>query len=569
MSSTINLARIREDQAYKSELRLRAQTDLFWLCVELLHYDKLTESDHRAVTNHYVQKDPRKPVEEQDVLKNRLHLDPRGTFKSTINMGDTVQWIIGFPESAGLLLSGSGKLTNGFASEVTQHFVLPKFASGSAFQELFPEFTITPSEVRVGCYCAPKRKTNRKEDTLMSSSVESSLSGWHFDWLKEDDIVDNRNSETPSGIEKVKKNRHINRKMLMPWGYRDTAGTRYDPFDAYGEDIEKAKPGKVKILCRPALTLKPESDYVAEYGRRLSPQAFPDEDECTLTFPDLLSYEFLADAYHDDYPSFMTQYMNDAHGGKDITFDIETINASLIDEHRLPVQGPAQIVWRFGSSADASTRYAGAAVGRISNGRMFILEVVRGIFTPTMQAREVVDLAKKHDTRQVTIIDSPGARHIEQTIHNVALEMGYKLLLRWVEHEDDAAVRNDRMKAVEPVLSGGRLFFSESINCMVALRRQFSNFGMVEENEIVEVIGRVCESLPKSIKHPDADAEEDEQDQEMQREMERDAHNRTFGLGIHGAAVTKPAQWFEEPEEVYLPQTNSYGLEDVMPGLSG
>jgi hypothetical protein len=564
MPATINLARIREDRAYKDELRLRAQTDLFWLAYELLHYDKISESVHREVTNHYVQKDPRIPIEEQDSLKNRLHLDPRGTFKSTINMADTVQIIICFPDSAILLLSGSLKLTNGFASEVTQHFVLPKNASGGAFHELFPEFLITPNEVRVGSYCAPKRHTRRKEDTLMSSSIEASLSGWHFDWLKEDDIVDNRNSETASGIEKVKKNRHINRKMLMPWGYRDTAGTRYDPFDAYGEDIEKARPGKIKILNRPALKIIKGSTYDVEFGMRLSPERFPDQKECVLTFPELLSYEFLLESYSDDYASFMTQYMNDAHGGKDITFELEDIVRSTIEDDASPVHGSAKIVWRFGSTVEASMRYAGAAVGRESNGRMFIIDLVRGIFNPSTQARRVVELAKKHDTRSVTIIDVPGARHIEHHIHNVALEMGYKLMLRWVEFDVDAAARDQRLKSVEPLLSSGRLRLNDSISCMTDLVRQFTNYGMVEENELVEVIARVCETMPKSVAHPDATDDEDEQ---MEIQRERDMHNRVYGLGRYAEPETPIAPIEVEPD--YVPQTNSYGLDDVMPGLSG
>jgi hypothetical protein len=569
MPATINLARIREDQAYKAELRLRAQTDLFWLAHELLHYDKISETYHREVTRHYVQKDPRIPVEEQDTLKNRLHLDPRGTFKSTINMADTVQWIICFPESAGLLLSGSLKLTNGFAAEVTGHFTLPKNASGGAFMELFPEFRITPSEVRVGCYRAPHRQTNRKEDTLMSSSIEASLSGWHFDWLKEDDIVDNRNSETASGIEKVKKNRHINRKMLMPWGYRDTAGTRYDPFDAYGEDIDKARPGKIKILNRPALKIVKGSAYYEKYGARLSADAFPEPDDCVLTFPELLSYDYLREAYDEDYSSFMTQYMNDAHGGKEIIFDPEHLAAAWNEETTDPVQGPALICWRFGSINDPAMKYSGAAVGRQSNGRMFIIDAVRGIFNPSTQARRVVELAKKHDARQVMIVDSPGARHVEHHIHNVALELGWKLLLRWQLFDQDAGARDLRLKSIEPLIADGRLRFSEGIGPQMDLTRQFSNFGMVEENELVEVIARVCDSLPKSIKHPDAPDDDDEAEE---LERARDMHDRVYGLGRHAAAAN-PAPTFEEMEaaelETYALPTNPYGLEDIMPGLSG
>lgn len=563
MSATINLARVREDRAYRDELRLRAQTDLFWLCYELLGYNKLTETDHRAVTDHYVQKDPRKPIEEQDTIKNRLHLDPRGTYKSTINMGDCVQWIIGFPENSGLLLSGSLKLAQAFVGEVTQHFTKPKGVSGSEFQELFPEFCIPPSAVRIGGYCAPHRKTGRKDDTLMSGSMEAALSGWHFEWFKEDDIVDNRNSETPSGIEKTKKNRHINRKMLMPGGYRDTAGTRYDPFDAYGDDIAKARPGKIKILCRPALTLLS--------GERVTSDQFPQPDECVLTFPNLLSHEFLQESWEDDYSSFMTQYMNDAFGGKEVIFPIEEMSAAMVDEEDDPVEGAAQIVWRFSKMGDASMKYAGAAVGRKAFGAMFIIDALRGIYNPSTQARKVVELAKKHDVRTVQIVDSPGARHVEHHIHNYALEVGYKVALKWIDYDQDDASRDLRLKTIQPLIATNRVRFSESIGCMSDLMRQFTNFGMVEENEIVECVARVCEALPKSIKRADT---EDEEDEEFERSRERDMRDRVYGLGRYAEQdrVDERAReiaWAEQAELEPTLQTNPYGLEDIMPGLSG
>jgi predicted phage terminase large subunit-like protein len=558
MSATINLARVREDRGYRDELRLRAQTDLFWLCYELLGYNKLTEADHRAVTNHYVQKDPRKPIFEQDTIKNRLHLDPRGTFKSTINMGDCVQWVIGFPENSGLLLSGALKLAQAFVGEVTQHFVKARGSSGSAFQELFPEFCIVPSEVRVGSYRAPHRQTARKDDTIMSGSMESAMSGWHFEWMKEDDIVDNRNAETPQGIEKTKKNRHINRKMLMPGGFRDTAGTRYDPFDAYGDDIAKARPGKIKILCRPALTLVS--------GERLTADAFPEEDECELTFPTLLSYEFLKESYEDDYSSFMTQYMNDAYGGKTVMFTSEAIAAATIDGESSPVQGAAHITWRFSYSGNPAMKYAGAAVGRMQMGRMFILEVVRGIWPPSVQARKVIELARKHDTRTVQIVSTPGSRHMEQHIHNAAIEAGYKVMLRWIPCDQDDGDRDLRLKSLEPMIATGRVYFSDEIAYMTDLIRQFTNFGMVEQNEIVECIARVCEALPRSI---GVAPEEEDEDEQMELERQRDMHDRVYGVGRYAAPEAIAADVEEEVEEEYVLPTNPYALEDIMPGLRG
>jgi hypothetical protein len=525
-----------------------------FLARELLGYSLVSEKYHRVVAEHYVQKDPDLPIADQNPFKSRLHLDPRGTFKSTMNMADTVQWIICFPDIAILLLSASSALTKGFVSEVSRHFILPKGATPSLFQELFPEYTITPKQALAGSYTAPCRATGRKEETLMASSIESSLSGWHFDVLKEDDIVDNRNSETPAGIAKVKKNRHINRKMLMPWGYRDTAGTRYDPFDAYGDEIANTEPAKLKMLIRPALRLLD--------GTRLTPMRFPEPEEMELVFPELLSYDFLRNDYLADYQAFQTQYMNDAHGGRDIVFDPEDMRHAWVSEDEIAPTGDAHIAWRFVCKSKDGMRYAGAAVGRVDRGRTFIIDTERGIFPPTTLANRVVELAKKHYVHHVSIEMTPGAQYMQRHIENAMVAKRWEVQIAWLEHEQDDGARDLRMKSLEPLVSGRRLFFARELPHARDLMRQFGNYGMVEDTELVDTVARVCEEMPGSI----ALAQSEQADEFALQEMvERDRYNRVYGFG-HG-----PSLQADFEDELPEAQTDCYEPQategEICPGL--
>jgi len=120
---------------------------------------------------------------------------------------------------------------------------------------LFPEYVITKMPKK-GWFVTPARKKYRRDATLMGTSIESSLSGWHFDVIKLEDIQDNRNSQTSYGINKVKTNMFINLKMLMSWGYREMTGTRYGPMDVYGLVIERLNPEVGKVMWKPAMKVK-------------------------------------------------------------------------------------------------------------------------------------------------------------------------------------------------------------------------------------------------------------------------------------------------------------------------
>ncbi len=556
----INCARIRDDAQYRAELRFRAQTDLLWLAKELLGYDLVSEEYHREVAEFYVQKDPRKPIQTQDKVKRRLEMDPRGTFKSTLNMADTIQWMICFPDCAILLLSASTPLTKGFVAEVTRHFTLGRGATPSVFQELFPEYTIPPSAVKVGSYCVPSRTTGRKEDTLMSSSIESSLSGWHYDVLKEDDIVDNRNSQTPQGIATVKRNRHINKKMLMPWGYRDTIGTRYDAFDAYGDDMATAKPGDLKVLVRPAFRILPGSVYAQEFGPRLSPDRFPEREDIQLLFPSLLSFEYLSSEYEADYSSFMTQYMNDAFGGREVVFDTSRLKEAVLPDSVMPVTGEARIAWRFACPSQPGMQYAGASVGRLQNGRAFIVDNVRGIFTPSSLASRIVQLAKKHYTHRVRVEETPGSSHLERHIENAMVEQSWEVEMEWLPFEPDEGARDLRLRAIEPLLTGRRLLFSSELPHLRELQQQFTAYGMVEGTELIDTVGRVCDCMETSISLASSKQASDERLAEM---IERDRYERLYGMG-HRVMETSEMEVVEVEEETFDWPEQS---DEIAPGL--
>ena len=74
--------RISSDQQYRDEIRHRCLTDHFFLA-ELIGFSKFNRRVHQPAVDLYFPKNKNLPIEDQDPIKYRLHLDPRGTFKTT------------------------------------------------------------------------------------------------------------------------------------------------------------------------------------------------------------------------------------------------------------------------------------------------------------------------------------------------------------------------------------------------------------------------------------------------------------------------------------------------------
>src|ERR1700677_1026627 len=117
--------RLIDDVAYREEDRFRFHTDGFF-AARLLGYNKFVERIHRPVADLYVAKKPGLPLEEQDVIKNRLHIDPRITYKTTYGIVDSTQWITVDPDVTILNETATKPLSKALTDTTTERaFYLP------------------------------------------------------------------------------------------------------------------------------------------------------------------------------------------------------------------------------------------------------------------------------------------------------------------------------------------------------------------------------------------------------------------------------------------------------------
>jgi hypothetical protein len=219
------------------------------------------------------------------------------------------------------------------------------------------------------------------------------------------------------------------------------------------------------------------------------------------------------------------------------------------------------IAGRFAYEAKPQLKYAGFAVGQLDGMRVFVLDVLRGSFRPSVIAHELAHLAKTHGVNALDIEETPGSRYYEQSIKDYAATMGHRLTVNWLEFQEDDTVRALRVKNTEPLVNSKRILFSMGIRCMAELNNQFGNFGMIDEQEIPDAVSRLAERLPKSILVTD---QTEAAKAAWKSAQEQDQCDRVYGLGQYAIP-----QGVVEVETPYEPPKNSLGLEDIMPGLNG
>lgn len=538
-------------------MRRRCQTDLLFLTRDVLGYTKVTAETHQEVADFFVQKNPDLPIEEQDTVKIRLLMMPRLTFKSSFNIADTVQWMLCFPNVAVMVITASNSpdspLADAFVAEVADHFVRLPGSESKLLHLLFPEYVMAKAPSK-GAFISPARTVFRRDPTVRGLSIESSLSGWHPDVIKGEDVQDNRNSQTVFSLKKVAGNLGTNLKMLPEWGYFDMTGTRYGPADVYSRYIElMEKGGRRKMLWKQAMTVKEESAHI-DFDDR-------EEDDWILNFPTLLPYQFLMDVKDEDESSFWTQYMNVAEGDVKPVFPLEKLVEATLPEETMPLSGETCIAWRMPLGEG---KHAAGAVGTLDGGRLYIQEVERGIYTTSRLAKRMVGMAKRWGAARIKIEETPGARFAEAAIRNEGKRQKWPVWIQWLDFEQEDRVRDERIKSCEPHLMGARLFFSDGIAKLTAVRRQLYHYGMVQDNEVPDVVARVCELLPHSLALYEGE-NADDLDDELR--LRQDMHDRVYNRGEYAGLPVETAPIFGDDDEPF--PGNDFGLPEDMPGLNG
>jgi hypothetical protein len=558
----VDRERIKSDAAYREDVRHRFLGDHFF-AARVLGFDDFNERAHRKAVNLYFPKNPKLPMHAQHAKKKRLHLDPRGTFKTTLKRVDRIQWIAAFPEDVTILIeSATQPLADKVAKLTGRAFWQPMGRPPTDFQVMFPELAMEKEpEGNWDTFNRRPSGAGDLDNTVAFTSPKSTQSGWHPFVKEPDDVEDSNNSgigvnqDVRQGvIDKCDQNENL----LRPGGFSNICGTRYHPFDYYGKCIElaEANPYNWEVLIRCSVTAKD--------GTRLVPGEFPAKEDLIFEFPEtMLPYNELREKFHKNYESFMCQQQNDPQGGNIPTFDEKLYTSCEAEPERIPSYGGETFTcWRLPFRDKLELE---GACARVIDGRVYVIDCWRGNYIPSRRAERMVAEHKKHQADAMMIIAVPGSEHMAAEIRNEAARRNVSLRIHWVEWEENEDRHRAEIQQLEPMMKVGRINFSTMMTKGQDCRKQFIHFGLVDEDGIIECVAKFSDLVPMSQLRANMLDEEIE----WQRRTRDDAMLNSFLRQQNMPKVDEMAKQRVDSHLKAMSEVSHYRMPPLPGGLDG
>lgn len=478
-------------EAYQARRR-QCQTDLKFLSTEIFHRD-FFEATHRPVIDFFLKKTPFAPAFQQgstytlaefqaaianlETLERRkgILLYPRGNFKSSFDADDICQYIICYPDIRILIMVGESSLGEAFVPEIKERFVLQEKAIPTEFQLLFPEFVIDieADKDRGGAqeYWCPARRIKQVAPTLGSISILGSSSGHHCDVFKCDDVVtDTTPIETSMSRNKLVRKFVTTANLLDPHGVLELIGTRYHEEDLY--DHVRTILKNCRYLCGSSWTALPHARH-----KKLKELT---EGDVVLLFPERQGFAFLREKLLLDEDTFCLQQLNDPKKvGLSVKFRIEDLRAATT---RIP-QNPSFRRYNFWDVATTNSEGSDYTAGGcllvdttkwIAYLHHFIMEK----YTPSELAYQIAKMAKETNPERVMFerYTATNACWLEQEVRKIGVSWGYEIPIHTIKVDKTKGAKGPRICGLEPLIRGGRLFFSNLLPNLDSLFKQFTDF---------------------------------------------------------------------------------------------
>lgn len=554
----------------------RGQTNLFWLCtVPLAEPLDLLENEnslHRMICgDFFIKKDPyieartwKEAVSKQSTIKNRMLLYPRGTFKSSIDRIDVVQWIICFQNIRVLVMTAEETLAESFVKDIRKHFLIPENNRLTQFQMLYFQHCW---EGRVkgatNEFTTKARTQEQPEPTVLALSLGMSTAGKHFDVGKYDDCVSETNSGPRASVEArktVSDDLKLKRYLIDGYGYRDYVGTIYDPEDAYAI-LQRTIP-ELHVYKRPAMWLKSSA--------RTKPRQELTENDWDLLFPydsqgvERLTYKFLKSEQDIDEYLFSCQYLLEPLSARTVRFTEQLLRSHITQSEGLPQPGTYRSfsAWDLAYSIEAGRDYSVGTVGWFGiagpqAGRVFIVDIVRGRFSKSELAFQIAEQAAKWNVERIGIENSPGAQFLDTDIRLQLIRAQYSNCpIDYFPIDNHKGAKNARAETLETLLVAHRLWLASDIGPVLEeVITEFVHFkpALKRKDDCVDSIAHLVRYLPTNVESLQTQAQNeavfDVMKQKQLREYlyDKDLHTTWRDAANPPQAAPMPLDWEGAP----------------------
>lgn len=459
---------------------------------------------HQQVCDVYGRVDPSKPFNLQETPKNILILDPRGEFKTSISIGKMLQNWINFPEIAILRMSGVEDLVERAVRETKDHLL-----TNSILRELYrehvpwddkkngpraPERFGTQGEITT-----PMRKVPRREPTISISTLASRKAGSHYEWMCGDDLVNEKNYQTRELLQQTIDDFDLARNLMNPGGVRELDGTPYDWSDLYGHITEKENERRQKGLAplwkihrRPIWT--DDFEFATRNGFFI-PQDYKPGD-LILLHPERWGLKELAEIQADNPYFFNCQRLMNPMPVAADSFPMNELIRKTVKRDKYPDTGMLNIYmgWKFDFIDPEAEPAVGVVGGWDSKGRLFIIDLVMGIFKPSQLIDLMVNFWQKWPISRMVLADNKKERMLEPGLMSRLRQLRLSFPIDWVkfggqEQNDDGMIAHTL--ALEPLLRENQLWFHADLPHLTNLYLQFSRFPKFKMRGIPFAISRL------------------------------------------------------------------------------
>lgn len=551
-------------------LRSKARRDLFWLG-RMLGKD-LYYNIHKIVCDQFVQKNfqgmyfpkytlgdfhgmiglQERFANDGTPCREAMILDFRGAYKSTLDGIDSVQWLINAPDIRIMIITGENSLAVTFLQEIKSYFGVKEGAEPSAFNLLFPEYVISGVAVEsTRPLICPAKILQQKGKSLWVNSIVASLSGWHPDIKKGDDIVTDENSNTRDTRVKLKRKYDGTKNTVPAYGFSEHIGTRYFTDDWYGmrmmPDKKTGKISPIKYFCRGAWVVKPEYRNERQFPlKSLTPEMV------TLTAPQIASWDHLQSLLADDERGFRNQQLNEPTDEAADSPWINHFTESILRNHCYPKEaapkvGDIYITWDWALSARKTSDYSVGVAAIVyqnvkSEYALCILEIIFDKWKDDELVHHIIAFHKRWNPKRIVIENSNGGDLLKTAIQNKAAKLGVpeimsQGLIYWKPVDTTRDAKRNRINSLQLLLSDDRLHFVNGLWLDKTFEQLINYTGekstAYRKDDIPDALTFLIDCLPKSATVSDADPSEIEKEMERmaQEEANRAFYQRYFGGG--------------------------------------
>ena len=522
--------------------RQEARTNLLYLCNQVLGYQDVSRKVHGEIIDHLqhfvggeetvdgLGKPHYKPFKtcwELSGPRNQLILFPRGHLKTTIiTLAHTIQWILNYPDIRILISTATGDQVKKMMGEIKSHFQY-----NNTFRWMFPDYC--PAAKKAADwgsqeeFTVSNRKLHRKEPTVSTCSVGKVIAGAHYEVIKNSDLVDKENVKTPNQIADVVShfgylNPLLERSEVAPYhGWTDVEGTRYDFGDLYGR-LEGS--GTYHVLVRP------RSDQDSVWPSRFPPS------ELTRIEKEVGPYIFSCQYKNKPIPP---------EGGlcdaKDIVFLSRQILSDLMPRLRLHCTVDLHGL----EPAKNDNDYTVLNVhGFDRDGRLYILDVRRGRFTPSDFVWQWFDIMQRYPHLVDFKVEKVILWSALKATLQATMEKRQKFACIVEIKRDTHTSKQQRIRGLQAWFKSGRIRFADDLSCKTDLILEVMQFPSQSSGVHDDILDTCADALQNEEGTTNCDVMPEPQlDPAMQFGLQRPS-DRFMGFNENGVA-----QWLFGPSE--------------------